>query len=343
MDEQTSSVAAIVLAAGKGTRMKSALPKVLHPLSGTPMIGHVIRSIKDVGIEKICAVIGGELAPLESYLANFGPITLTEQLARLGTGEAVACAAYGLKNVLLPGYAKGRHISGQKLDCSHVFICAGDTPALESSILSAFLAFCRDRKSRLAVLAMQHPQPFGYGRIVTDEKGLLQGIIEEKDASPREKEIGLCNSGVIYAESSHLFELLRDLQPENAQKEYYLTDCFQLSRKAGVPADVFTSDQYEAFDGINDRQQLAKLETRLQRRAKDRWMREGVTFRLPDTTYIEDSVVLGGDLDIGPNCSLLGRTRIGDGCKLGSHVLLKNVIIPAGTTVPPGTVRLQPE
>lgn len=343
MDERRSSVAAIVLAAGKGTRMKSELPKVLHPLSGTPMIGHVIKAIRSVGIGPICAVIGGELELLSRYLKNFDPITLTEQIARLGTGEAVACAAFGLKGLHPPPYAQGRHLAGPLIESSHVLICAGDTPALDAEILGQFVSFCMERKSRLAVLGMQHPRPFGYGRLVRNEQGRLEAIVEEKDASPAEKSLDLCNSGVIFAELAKLFSLLQLLKPENAQKEYYLTDCFRLSSKQGVPADVFITERYEAFDGVNDREQLARLEERLQRRAKERWMREGVTFRLPDTTYIEDSVTLGRDLDVGPSCTFLGSTQIGHGSKIGGHVVLKNVIIPAGSTIPPGTVRLQPE
>lgn len=343
MDERIGSVAAIVLAAGKGTRMKSELPKVLHPLSGTPMIGHVIKSLRTLGIGPICAVIGGQLELLQSYLQHFAPMTLCEQSARLGTGEAVACAGLGFQNVKPPPYAHARHISGPLITQSQVLICAGDTPALDATILRQFITFCLEKSSRLAVLGMRHPKPFGYGRLVCNERGQLMKIVEEKDASPSEKTLNLCNSGVIFADLRYLFGLLQHIKPDNAQKEYYLTDCFDLARRTESPADVFMTDHYEAFDGVNDRQQLVRLEERLQRRAKEKWMLEGVSFRLPETTYIEEGVILGGDVDIGPNCSLLGSTQIGPGSKIGSHVLLKNVIIQAGSTVPPGTVQLQPE
>ena len=334
MPSRADSIAALILAAGKGTRMKSTLPKVLHPLSGKPIIGHVIKTIKSLGIDQLCAVIGGEVDTLAAYLQTFGPMTLTVQTARLGTGEAVACAGYGFSGVTVPAYASGHLHSGPRLSSSHVLICAGDTPALEAEVLEAFLDFCQQQKTPLAVLAMEHPQPFGYGRILLDAAGQLEAI---------QKNVRLCNSGVIYAERDHLFRLLAQLTPNNAQNEYYLTDCFQLSRQAGHPAAVFVTPQYEAFDGINDRLQLAKLEQRLQSKLKEKWMQAGISFQLPATSYLDETVAFDGDSMVGPSCTLLGRTRIGRACEIGSHTVLKNVIIPDHTKVPAGTVRLQPD
>jgi bifunctional UDP-N-acetylglucosamine pyrophosphorylase/glucosamine-1-phosphate N-acetyltransferase len=306
------------------------------------MIGHVLRTVQELGLTKVCAVIGGDIPALQTYLEAKAAMTLTVQSDRLGTGEAVACAGFGLKDTPVPSYAKGHALSGPALDCRYVLICAGDTPALEATVLEQFLLFCEERKSRLAVLAMDHAEPFGYGRILRDAAGQLLGIVEEKDASADEKRVRLCNSGVIFAERDHLFQLLAQLTPNNAQREYYLTDCFYLSRQAGVAADVFVTDRYESFDGVNNRVQLSSLEARLQRRLRDRWAMEGVTFQLPETIYLEDSVILGEDVRVGPHCTLLGQTRIGRGAEIGSHVFLKNVIIPDGTLVPPGTVRQSP-
>jgi bifunctional UDP-N-acetylglucosamine pyrophosphorylase/glucosamine-1-phosphate N-acetyltransferase len=339
MRAESRQLAAIVLAAGKGTRMKSQLPKVLHPLAGVPMVGRVISTLNSIGIQEICAVIGGELEQLSACLENYQPLTLTVQTERLGTGEAVACAGFGFNNTPVPNYAKGYWWSGTKLDCKHVLICAGDTPALDGQVLRSFLDSCFSKDSRLAVLAMRHPQPRGYGRILTDEQGQLQAIVEEKDATASEKKIDICNSGVIFAEKDLLFSLLGRLTTANAQKEYYLTDCFSLARKQGIGADVWVTDHYEAFDGVNDRRQLADLEQRILRRIRENWMLQGVTFQLAESTYIEDTVLIGEDSVIGPHCSLLGRTRIGKSCEIGSHVCLKDVIIPDGTKVPPGTIQ----
>lgn len=343
MSTSVAPVAAIVLAAGKGTRMKSELPKVLHPLSGLPMVAHVLKTIRAAGISHICCVIGGDTELLTRSLKPYEPLTFTVQSARLGTGEAVACAGFAFQDAAVPAFASGHALSGPLLNNSHVLICAGDTPALDGEVIQKFLSFCLEKGSRLAVLAMDHPQPFGYGRILRDEQGHLLAIVEEKDASPTEKSVRLCNSGVIFAERTYLFELLQKIKPNNSQKEYYLTDCFQLAREAGHPADVYITPDFEAFDGVNDRLQLARLEQRLQRKLKEKWMQAGVSFRLPDTCYLDESVTFDADTVVGPNSSLLGRTRIGKGCEIGSHVVLKNVIIPDHTQVPAGTVRLQPD
>jgi bifunctional UDP-N-acetylglucosamine pyrophosphorylase/glucosamine-1-phosphate N-acetyltransferase len=342
MQRRAEAVAAVLLAAGKGTRMKSATPKVLHTLSGRPMIGHVLRTVQELGLTKICAVIGGDIPALKAYLETQAAITLTVQTERLGTGEAVACAGFGLHNTAVPAYARGHALSGPALECRYVLVCAGDTPALEAQVLEDFLRFCEERQSRLAVLAMDHPEPMGYGRILLDTAGQLSAIVEEKDANPEQKKVRLCNSGVIFAEREHLFQLLAQLTPDNAQREYYLTDCFHLSRQMNIPADVFVTARYESFDGVNNRVQLSALESRLQRRLRQSWAMQGVTFHLAETSYLEDSVILGEDVLVGPHCTLMGQTRIGRGCEIGSHVFLKDVIIPDGTVVPPGTIRQGP-
>lgn len=342
MRAESRQPAAIILAAGKGTRMKSQLPKVLHPLAGVPMLGRVITTLNQIGIHDICAVIGGDLEQLSSYLEQYQPLTLTVQSDRLGTGEAVACAGFAFNNTSVPKYASGYWWSGTKFDCEHVLICAGDTPALDGQVLRSFLDSCQSKSSRLAVLAMRHPKPKGYGRILTDEQGQLKAIVEEKDATATQKTIDICNSGVIYAEKELLFTLLGQLTTANAQKEYYLTDCFALARQQNIGADVWITDQYEAFDGVNDRRQLADLEQRILRRIREQWMLAGVSFQLPESTYVDEAVLIGEDSLIGPHSTLLGRTRIGKACEIGSHVYLKNVIIPDGTKVPPGTIQSSP-
>jgi bifunctional UDP-N-acetylglucosamine pyrophosphorylase/glucosamine-1-phosphate N-acetyltransferase len=334
------SIAAIVLAAGKGTRMKSQLPKVLHTLCGTPMIGHVIRSLEGAGIRKKCVVVGGDVERLQSYLQAFPPLSFALQRDRLGTGEAVACAGFALQNTQVPAYASGTLLSGEMLSCTHVLICAGDTPAIDASVIREFLNYCRDEKADLAVLGMDHPTPKGYGRLVCDQSGQLQKIVEEKDASAAEKGIRLCNSGIIFAERSLLFSLLDQVKPNNVQKEYYLTDCFALAREKGKVVKVWTTPDYASFDGINDRNQLAQLEERLNAKLCRQWMEAGISFRLPATTYLETTVTIGEDSEIGPNVSLLGRTEIGRNCEIGSHAVLKDVIIPDGTRIHPGTVRI---
>lgn len=336
----SDSIAAIVLAAGKGTRMKSALPKVLHTLCGVPMIGHVLAALRDAGIAKTCVVVGGDVERLQSYLQAFAPLTLALQKDRLGTGEAVASAGFAFQDTPVPAYASGALLAGHTIKSSHVLICAGDTPAIDAAVIGQFVEFCKTEGAELAVLGMDHPQPKGYGRLVCTRDGQLQKIVEEKDANAAEKEIRLCNSGIIFADRRLLFALLEQIRPNNAQKEYYLTDCFALAREQGKAVKVWSTQDYASFDGINDRLQLAELEQRLVAKYCRKWMAAGVTFRAPQTCFLDAAVRIGEDSEIGPNVSLLGHTHVGKNCEISSQVVLKDVIIPDGTRVPAGTVRI---
>ncbi|MES2744230.1 MAG: hypothetical protein V4655_02340, partial [Bdellovibrionota bacterium] len=266
--------------------------------------------------------------------------TYTLQRDRLGTGEAVACAGFGLDGINPPPYASGSLLAGPKLNARYVLICAGDTPAMDPQIISEFVQTCLNKQVKLAVLGMNHPDPKGYGRLITDDKQQLLRIVEEKDASETERRVKLCNSGVIFAETQHLFSILGSLTQGNVQKEYYLTDCFALSLSRGEPALVWPTDDYGSFDGVNDRIQLAKLEERVAAKIRQRWMAEGATFILASSTYIEADVTIGSDTRIGPHASLMGRTSIGKGCEIGSHVALKDVNISDGECVASGTVRI---
>ncbi len=339
MHSQKDMIAAIVLAAGKGTRMKSEVPKVLHPLCGLPMVGHVIQSLEAAGISEKCIVLGGDVEGLKKALSNYGPLTFALQRDRLGTGEAVACAGFALDEVVPPSFASGSLLSGPRLKGPYVLICAGDTPAMDSAIIAAFVASCLSQKSKLAVLGMRHPEPKGYGRLLTNEQNQVLRILEEKDASESERQIQLCNSGVIFADKQHLFALLGALTRANAQKEYYLTDCFALSLERGLPAQVWATDDYASFDGVNDRIQLSRLEERLLDRLRRRHMAEGVSFQMASSVYLEVSVKIGADTTVGAHTSLSGQTQIGRNCEIGSHVALKDVIIPDGSQVPAGTIR----
>jgi len=339
MHSQKDTIAAIVLAAGKGTRMKSELPKVLHPLCGLPMVGHVIRTLETAGISEKCIVVGGDVEALKQALEPFGALTFALQRDRLGTGEAVACAGFGLSDITPPPYASGELLAGPRLKSQYVLICAGDTPAMDAAVLSDFVGTCLKEKAQLAVLGMQHPEPKGYGRLITNAQNQLLKIVEEKDASPSERQVELCNSGVIFAKTEHLFALLGGLSQANAQKEYYLTDCFALSLAQGSPALVWTTKDYASFDGVNDRLQLSRLEARVLDRLRRGWMAEGVSFHMASSTYLEVSVQIGADTTIGPHTSFTGQTQIGRNCEIGSHVALKDVIIPDGTKVPAGTIR----
>ncbi len=335
-----SGVAAIVLAAGKGTRMKSELPKVLHRICGMSMLEHVVHTLELSGIESACVVVGGDVDRLQKELSHRTKLSYALQKDRLGTGEAVACAGFSFAGIKPPSFASGKHLSGNILDAEYVLICAGDTPAMDPAVIRTFVEACVKQKSQLAVLGMKHPEPKGYGRLVTDANLDLIKIVEEKDATEEERKIKLCNSGVIFANTKYLFALLSALTQENAQKEYYLTDCFAISRQKGIPALVWATEDYGSFDGVNDRVQLSRIEARILEKLRKSWMVEGVGFQMAHSCFLETGVRIGSDTTVGPHVSLMGRTTIGKGCEIGSHSVLKNVNIPDGVVVPAGTIRI---
>jgi bifunctional UDP-N-acetylglucosamine pyrophosphorylase/glucosamine-1-phosphate N-acetyltransferase len=258
---QKEVLGSIILAAGKGTRMNSPLPKVLHPVAGRPMLSWVIDAVQGAGVQKICLILGGELELFRDILnSQAGRITVAEQQERRGTGDAVASAAGSIQGVVKPPYFKGRHVSGEPFSCDWVLICTGDAPNLRANTLQKFTEFANSQSADLAVIGMIHPNPYGYGRLVQDSSGDLVKIVEEKDADDELRKINVCNSGVILARTKILFELLAQVKPVNRQNEYYLTDIFGLARKDGLKTAVFKTPSWQEFEGINDPIQLKRVE-----------------------------------------------------------------------------------
>lgn len=337
--EKTSSrVAAIVLAAGKGTRMKSQTPKVLHRVCGTPMLTRIMRTLAKVKIDEYCLVVGGNTQDYDGIRDSFPSLCTVKQNQRRGTADAVASSAKAFKDQWAPYYTNADIHSGNLLSSSHMLICAGDTPALDGKILGDFVSTAQNRKVRLALIGMSHPEPFGYGRLVCDENGQLMKIVEEKDANPEEKTIQLVNTGVIFAERQYLFYLLDKIDCQNAQSEYYLTDCFSVAAKEKEPIFVYKTDDYDSFEGVNSRSQLVNLEEKLLARRCQELAQKGVTIHKPSSAYIEDSVEIGADTEIGSHCSFIGQTIIGEGCQIGSNCVFENIIIDPGTSIASGSV-----
>ncbi len=337
MTGSVRNVASIILAAGKGTRMKSEIPKVLHRVCGTPLILRVVKALASSGVQQHCLVLGGDIEAFDPIFTTHPEITAVVQENRLGTGDAVAAAGYGFKNIPMTSYARGQLYRGPIIDSDHVIITAGDTPALNPKIIDDFMDHCLNAQASLAVLGMRHPQPFGYGRLLV-ENGELARIVEEKDANASIRSINLCNSGVIFAKTAFLFSCLDQINDQNAQKEYYLTDCFEIARRNNRSALVYETDQYRSFDGVNNRIQLAKLESWLQQEIKSDFMSQGISFNLVESCYIDDTVKIGSDTIIGANCSLLGDTQIGQGCHIGANSVLINSSIPDGAHIKVGSV-----
>jgi bifunctional UDP-N-acetylglucosamine pyrophosphorylase/glucosamine-1-phosphate N-acetyltransferase len=318
------AVTAVVLAAGKGTRMKSALPKVLHPLAGRPMVYWSVRAALDAGAERVVVVIGHGRDQVEGYLkATFGDrIETVVQEQQRGTGHAVLMA--------LPALAR-------TTDDAIVLITAGDTPLLRAEDLRSLVAVAAASPgSPLSMLVATLPDATGYGRILRDGDRVI-GVKEQKDCSDTERAIREWNPGVYAARLAFLRKHLPELRPDNAQGELYLTDlvAHAAATKGGVadrPVDP------AAVEGINDRAQLAALERRILREIAHRHMLAGVTIRDPETVEIHDGVEIESDTTIERGAVLRGATKIGSGVTIDVGCVLTDVTVEAGAHLKPYSV-----
>lgn len=311
------SVAAIVLAAGKGTRMKSGLVKVMHPLAGLPMIHYPVTAARETGASRIVLVVGHQADAVRRFFTDSADIKFALQEEQKGTGHAVACAAAVLRNF------RGR-----------VLILCGDVPLIRSSTLRELMEEHSRRGATVTILTASVENPHGYGRIVKDDAGKVRAIVEEKDATPDQRAITEINSGIYCVEAPFLFDAVSRLGADNAQGEQYLTDIVRSAAEHGLTcASHPVGDPLEVM-GINDRVQLAEAEGILRMRINAAHMREGVTIKDPRTAYIDSGIVIGRDTIIHPNVHLSGATVIGRecviepsavirGCRIGDRVVVK--------------------
>jgi bifunctional UDP-N-acetylglucosamine pyrophosphorylase/glucosamine-1-phosphate N-acetyltransferase len=312
-------LAIVILAAGKGTRMKSALPKVLHPLLGKPMLGYVLETAKGLNPSKTFIVIGHQADRVAESFPKW-PAVFIRQVPQLGTGHALQVTRKELESF------KGT-----------VMVLSGDVPLIEKETLKKLLQVHERSQAVLTLLSTELNNPKGYGRIIRDAQGNLQRIVEEKDAAPRERLIREINCGLYCFKAEFLLSALSGLTRKNRQKEYYLTDLIQIARETSQPMAAFFYPRSEEILGINDRAELARSSQILRQRILHDWMVQGVTILDPVTTYIESSVRLGSDTVIGPFTTLLGKTRIGSHCTIQSHVVIDSRTIKDGTIIPPFT------
>ncbi len=309
-----ANLTAVILAAGKGTRMKSKLPKVLHKVGGHPMLEHVMDAAEAAGCRDNVVVIGHGAELVRELVGDRARIAL--QAEQLGTGHAVLQAADTLKD-----------FSGT------VMILCGDTPLLEADELEKFYAEHVKSGAAATVMSALMDDPFGYGRILRDDNGDVAGIVEQKDATEEQKQIKEINTGNYCVEAPLLFEVLRTLGNDNAQGEYYLTDVLAKLRAMGKKVGgVITADS-EMIMGVNSRRQLAEAESVMRRRIAERHMDDGVTIMDPASTFIEKSVKIAPDTVIYPNTWLQGATEIGEDCEIGPNVRLENVKVADGCRV----------
>jgi len=307
-------LAAVVLAAGKGTRMKSETPKMLFPVAGKPMLQHILDALCDAGVSEIFVVVGHGSEQIID--AIHGPITWVQQREQLGTGHALAQAA--------------NHLVGYPGD---VLVLAGDAPLLTSSTLIKLRAEHRHNNNAATVLSAQVPESTGYGRIVRASNGNVIGIIEEKDADPVQKTINEINSGAYCFNWDKVYPLLNRLNTDNSQGEYYLTDIISLLAQQGQSPGAYIVEDYREVAGINDRVQLAWTENVMRLRINHQLMRAGVTIIDPNATWIDSGVEIGQDTVIMPNTYIYGSTRIGRTCEIGPNTTLSSCELGSGVQV----------
>jgi len=319
-----STALAIVLAAGKGTRMKSDLPKVLHRLAGAPMLAYVLRAAAAAGITRASLVVGpGMDAVGEAGLALDPKAEVFVQADQLGTADAVKAAS--------PAYetAKGP-----------VIVLYGDTPLLRAETLKAVLG-ALNAGADLVVIGFEAKDPTGYGRLLFDDKGRLSGIREEKDASPAERALTLCNSGIMaFRSADTLSGLLARIGNDNAKAEYYLTDAVALARGDDLAARVVLSNAEEVL-GVNSRAELATAESLMQRRLRTAAMDNGATLVSPDTVFFSHDTGIGRDVTIEPNVVIGPGVTIEDGATIRAFCYIEQASIGPGASIGP-FARLRP-
>jgi len=298
-------IASIVLAAGKGTRMKSKIPKVLHKVSGKPLIWHVCQAASYMGVEESIIVVGHQAEDVEIEMGDKYKYALQEE--QLGTGHAVMQAEPYLDK-----------------EVETIVILCGDTPLLTGLTLKKLLEYHQETKASATVLSAVLADPANYGRIVRNADEQVKAIVEEKDALPQERAIKEINSGTYCFNREALFNALKEITPENKQGEYYLTDVIGVLVKDNQKVEAIAVEDPIEISGVNTRIHLAEAEKVFQKRVNEKWMLEGVSIVDPDVTYIETSVEIGMDTIILPFSQLTGDTRVGEDCVIGPQTTLEN-------------------
>ena len=314
--------AVIVLAAGAGTRMKSATPKVMHEIGGRSLLHHAVSAAAGVAPEHLVVVLRHERELVADHLdqvtaAVEQSIIVADQDSVPGTGRAAECAL-----TQLPQDLRGT-----------VVVTYGDVPLLTSQTIADLVRFHEENSHAVTVLSAHVDNPHGYGRIIRDAAGALEKIVEEKDADDAQRKITEINSGIYAFDAGVLRSSLEQVSTDNAQGEKYLTDVIGLARDAGSSVAAMVTDDLWQVEGANDRVQLAQLGRELNRRTVEHWMREGVTVVDPETTWIDSDVSLSPDVTILPNVQLHGATDIGTGAVIGPDTTLTDTEVKARARV----------
>jgi bifunctional UDP-N-acetylglucosamine pyrophosphorylase / glucosamine-1-phosphate N-acetyltransferase len=313
----TDAPGAIVLAAGLGTRMRSARAKVLHELGGEPMIARVMRALAALGPSPLVVVVGHQgdavAAAARASVADVH-IEAARQPAQRGTGDAARCG--------LAAFAPD--FDGD------VLILYGDMPMIRAATLRTFIAEHRRTGAAVSFISAMLDDAGAYGRVLRDETGGAAAIVEARDASPAELAIREINTGVYLARAAVLRAALAELRPNNAQGEYYLTDLVGNARRAGLAVQAWCAPAASEFAGINSRKELAEMEAEIRAAVNRRLMDAGVTIVDPATAYIGEQVEIGRESMVGPNVQILGRSKLGEGVRIEGTAYLRDVEIGDG-------------
>jgi bifunctional UDP-N-acetylglucosamine pyrophosphorylase/glucosamine-1-phosphate N-acetyltransferase len=311
--------AAIILAAGLGTRMRSERAKVLHELGGEPMLLRAMRAVAPLAPTPLCVVVGHQAREVEAAArvgfpanaSNAATLAFANQPQQRGTGHAARCGMAALP----------RDFAGD------ILITYGDLPMLSPATLTGFRASHRAAASRLTFISANIGEPGSYGRVLRDEHGEVTAIIEARDASPEQLALTEINTGVYLVDAAFLREALDELAPNNAQGEYYLTDIVGIAKGRGMRILGWRAADAAEFAGINSREELASMEAEIRNATNRKLMAAGVTFIDPATAYIAGDVEIGADTVIGPNVQILGASKIGRGVRIEGTAWLSNVTI----------------
>jgi len=304
----------IVLAAGQGTRMKSKLYKVLHPVCGKPMVRHVIDELKQIGADQIITVVGHGADEVKNELKGDSEFVLQEQ--QLGTAHAVMQA----RDLL------------QDKEGLTLVVC-GDTPLLKADTIQAMIDYHISNHSKATILTAVAEDPTGYGRVIRNEQGYVEKIVEHKDASDKEKAVKEINAGTYCFDNASLFRALQKVTNNNAQNEYYLPDVIGILKDAGQTVTAFRTNDFTEIFGINDRVALAQAGKIMQQRINEKHMRNGVTIIDPEQTYVDATVEIGQDTVIYPGTMVKGNTVIGTDCIIGPNSEIVNCEIGNRTSI----------
>jgi bifunctional UDP-N-acetylglucosamine pyrophosphorylase/glucosamine-1-phosphate N-acetyltransferase len=308
-------LAVLILAAGIGRRMKSTLPKVLHPLLGCPMMSYVIDAVRGISPERIVFVIGYGSEGVRKAV-NQDRIEYVIQSEQLGTGHAAACA---------------RQLLGE-FD-GNILILNGDFPLIRSETLKNFVDQHNRTKAVVSILTNFMDNPYGYGRVIRSGTGDVLRVVEEKDATPEERKLAEINTGAYCVESAFLWDALDRIGTENEQKEYYLPDIIGVISRSGNRVAAYVAADSEEVLGVNNRAELGAVEKIMRKRINDSLMMSGVTLVNPEVTYISPQVSIGADTLIYPNTFIYGNTRIGHECVIGPSVWIEDSQIGNEVTV----------